>query len=303
MKTLDTITDFTGYISKKEELILSGKLFNVAGEEDLLAYYLQHTDENREHTFFPEFLNEEGRIAISEGFWENYCKHPSRIAQTKANDISYAWDKLIEKFIYHITTGTSYFMSHPDLKNQEEMLRFLAKEDRTHRRALSESIHELIAETPEDCMSNRTIISTNPAEPYYVFLLLPKPGNIEYEDYREIRKELLSDYLNITKLKHPNARYIIGITTEAGLVKERSEDIIYLDTNDWNDDNYNDAEIIQKDIDAILLNSKKTIFRDTVYEYPNNKNSRVIIGMKGRERNRPCPCGSGKNLKKCCGKL
>jgi hypothetical protein len=25
------------------------------------------------------------------------------------------------------------------------------------------------------------------------------------------------------------------------------------------------------------------------------------LAMKGRERNKPCPCGSGKKLKRCCG--
>jgi len=31
--------------------------------------------------------------------------------------------------------------------------------------------------------------------------------------------------------------------------------------------------------------------------------SKSIITMKGAERNMPCPCGSGKKYKKCCGKL
>ena len=26
-------------------------------------------------------------------------------------------------------------------------------------------------------------------------------------------------------------------------------------------------------------------------------------GMKGKERNKPCPCGSGKKYKTCCGKI
>lgn len=303
MKTVDTISDFTRYISKKEEFILSGKLFSACGEDDLLAYYLQHIDENEEHTFLPKSINEVGKITILEGFWENYCKHPSRIAQIKADEISYAWDNLIEKFIYHITTGTSYFMSHPDLKSQEEMFRFLAKENRTRRRALSTSIHDLIAKTPVNCRTTRTILPTNPTEPYYVFLLLPKAENIEHEKYREIRRKLLSDYLKVTKIKHPNAVNIIGLATETGLPGERSEDIVYLNTNNWNNEDYEDAERIEKELIDNGLLGRRTMFRDAIYEYPNKRTSQVISGMKGRERNNPCPCGSGKKIKKCCGKL
>src|SRR5258706_3388359 len=41
LRTLDTITDFLGYLSKKEEFFQSGTIISVAGEEDLLAHYLQ----------------------------------------------------------------------------------------------------------------------------------------------------------------------------------------------------------------------------------------------------------------------
>src|SRR5438094_7032303 len=41
MNTLDTITDFVGYLSKKEAFITSGGLLWAVGEDDLLAYYLR----------------------------------------------------------------------------------------------------------------------------------------------------------------------------------------------------------------------------------------------------------------------
>lgn len=44
MSTLDTVADFTAYLTKKEQLILSGELAGAAGEEDLLAFFLRHLD-------------------------------------------------------------------------------------------------------------------------------------------------------------------------------------------------------------------------------------------------------------------
>ncbi len=303
MKTVDTIFDFTQYLTKKEEFILSGKLFSATGEDDLLAYYLKHLDKNNEHTFLSETNEDINKVTIMEGFWEDYCQHHSRIAQIKANEISYAWDDLIEKFIYHVTTGTSYLLSHPDIRSQEEIFRFLAKENRTRRRILSESIHDLIAKTPIDCRTTRTILPIKHGEPYYVFLLLPKTENMSYERYREIRGELLASYLQITKLRYSNAIDIIGLATETGLSEERSEDFMYLDTRNWSSDDNIEAERIEKELIASGLLGKRTMFRGTTNEYPDEKISEVIIGMKGSERNNPCPCGSGKKFKKCCGKL
>lgn len=40
---LDTITDLTAYLSKKERLIRSGRLIVAGGEKDLVAYYMTHT--------------------------------------------------------------------------------------------------------------------------------------------------------------------------------------------------------------------------------------------------------------------
>ncbi|MCB9421431.1 MAG: hypothetical protein H6667_16630 [Ardenticatenaceae bacterium] len=42
LNTLDTISDFVSYLTKKEQFIESGQLVAAAGEDDLLAYYLKH---------------------------------------------------------------------------------------------------------------------------------------------------------------------------------------------------------------------------------------------------------------------
>lgn len=305
MRTLDTISDFIRYLTRKEEFIQSGKLISAAGEDDLLACYLKYIDENGEHTFLPQIENNINAISITEGLWENICKQPSILAQIKANEISYSWDKLIEKFIFHVTTGTSYLMSHPNLKSQEEILRFLAKENRTRRRFLAEAIHDLIARTPNNYRATRTILPSRPGEPYYLFLLFPKISfnkDYSYEMYREARASLLADYLKIVKLKFPKAIDIIGLATETGFDEERSEDFMYLDASVWTEKENEEALEIEKELTSQGLLGKRTIYRRNVKEYPDNKPSTIAIGMKGTERNMPCPCNSGKKFKKCCGR-
>lgn len=58
LRELDTISDFTQYLIRKERFIASGKLIAAAGDEELLGHYLTHTDARGEHDFvFPEKTN------------------------------------------------------------------------------------------------------------------------------------------------------------------------------------------------------------------------------------------------------
>lgn len=109
LKTVDIIIDFVNYLEKKEQLFESGYLGTAAGEEDILAYYLQKVNAQGEHDFvFPKSAN---KIVLTEGFWKNHLTHPDRIAQLEADKISYSWDKLIDKFSKHILSDTLYHLS------------------------------------------------------------------------------------------------------------------------------------------------------------------------------------------------
>src|SRR5262249_8137215 len=94
--TLNTIKDFVEYLTRKERFITAGKLVFAAGEEDLLAYYLRKVGPDGWHDFIlPEGTD---AILIDEGLWLDYQQHPQRLAQMQADQISYAWDRLIERF-------------------------------------------------------------------------------------------------------------------------------------------------------------------------------------------------------------
>jgi len=293
METLDTITDFVEYLEKKEIFINSGKLISAAGEEELLACYLQKTDSDGKHNFIikPEITG----VTISEGYWEKFLNHPQRIAQIKANEISYSWDMLIEKFLRNLFAGTSHFLSHENIAEQEKGFRFLARENRTRRRLLSEALNGLIAKTQPDTRATRTVLPSHNGDPYYIFLLLPKTDDIEYKQYRTIRRNLLFKYCSIIKLKFPEAIDIIGIATESGLDSKRSEDFGYLDARKWTEADLKKAKETESELMEHGLFGKQNKIEKTYQEYPE------VEIMKGSCRNKPCPCGSGKKYKKCCG--
>lgn len=307
LQTLDTITDFLRYLEKKEAFIESGRLGMAAGEEDLLAYYLAHVDGTKRHDFL--FDDEFTHVFIDEGHWEDFARNPQRLAQIEADQISYAWDSLIETFLHHVYQGTSHYISHPELTDQERLFRLLAREPRTRRRMLARGLLELIGKTPENIRATRTILPSYPGDPYYIFLVLPDLDHKQSEAYRTFRRELLTQYCLITKVQHPEANDIIGIATESGHRVPGSEDIIYLDAREWTDEQQHDAEANLIALRDVGLFGDQSWHRFVESEYPepevtqsHSTEARARIRKGGRYRNLTCPCGSGRKYKHCCGR-
>ena len=142
MNTLDTMTDFTAYLTKKEQFLTSDKVVWAAGEEELLAVYLTKLNQAGEHDFVAK--GNYDHLSFYEGIWDRFIGSPERGAQVEENQISYFWDKLIENFAFHAMTGTQYFSSGQPLKEQEPVFRLMAREPRTRRRMLAVSIHEVL---------------------------------------------------------------------------------------------------------------------------------------------------------------
>ena len=263
LRTLDTINDFTSYLSKKENLICGGKLIAAAGEDDLLAFYLGHLNEDGEHDFVMP-ADYDGMV-IDEGLWEDFVQSPERQAQLVSNQISYSWDALIETFNKHILENTQYYTTHARIDTSEKIIRFFAREPRTRRRMLARSLIEFIENTPSSYKATRVILPSKQGDPFYVFLLLPHLQGVLYADYREVRRKLLEAYCLVTKLKFPEAMDIVGIATEAGASENRSEDAVYYDAREWGPEEQAEAQSLQKDLG--LLN-QTTRFQSTEKEYP-----------------------------------
>lgn len=306
MSTLDTVTDFVSYLTKKERFMTSGKAIFVTGEEELLAFYLKDINSDGEHDFIvPADID---GLCIQEGMWEEYLSSPQRRSQVQADSVSYLWDGLIEQFNTHILRGTQYYTSHPGVESSEQNMRFLAREPRTRRRMLAEVFLDMLETTSPTQRRTVVVQPSRPGDPHYVFLLLPHLPNVSYEDYREGRRYFLEACCRITKLMYSESLDIVGIATEASpvLAEHRSEDALYFDARNWTEEMQQEASSIQQDI-GLLTNL--TMHASTVREYPyqperarHTSNAPSASRMKGRDRNKPCFCGSGKKLKKCCGK-
>lgn len=305
MTSLDTVSDFIAYLTKKEQFITAGKLAIAFGEEDLLAYYLQNYNAQNEHDFLVPSGSE--AVAVQEGMWHNFATHPQRLAQLRANEISYSWDGLIETFNKHLFAGTQYRATHAGFRDQERLLRFLAREPRTIRRILSDALLEFIAKSPPDLRSTRVIPPMNPNGTHYVFLALPHPVDIDYDQYRTVRMNFLESLCMVTKLRYPDAQDIVGIATEAGQQPQdgRSEDALYYDARQWDEHEREEAERLQNDLGLL---TKLKMFARSAKEYPDITAApvgvkRLNVAEIGYPRKKPCPCGSGKRFKRCCGDL
>jgi hypothetical protein len=304
MSSLDTVSDFVAYLTKKEQFIAAGKLAFALGEEDLLAFYLQNYNESGEHDFLVP-PNAQA-VAVQEGTWQKFARHPQRLAQREADRVSYAWDRLIETFNKHLFAGTQYRATHPGFRDQERLLRFLARESRTMRRILADALLEFLAKSPGHLRSTRVIPPMTPRGTYYVFLLLPKPPKVPYEKYRIVRMNFLEALCMVTKLRYAEAQDIVGIATEAGEPSDgRSEDALYYDARQWDDDERAEAERLQEELG--LLTQLK-MFARSAREYPDLAVAplgirHIKIAELEYPRKKPCPCGSGKKFKRCCGDL
>lgn len=301
MGTLDTVSDFVAYLEKKEHFLSTTAVF-ATGEEDLLAFYLKRIGDDQEHDFILD--RDYSAVCITEGEWEAFQRNPQRLAQIAANEISYSWDELIEKFSHHMLEDTQYFRGHGGIKNGEQIMRFLAGECRTKRRLLMQLFYGLLKRTrPDELRTARISRPDSPADPYYVFLLLRKPDHATYEEYREVRCKLLEAYCMALKVMCPEALDIVGIATEPGFDELRSEDAIYLDAHDWTPEL--EQEAVRTRDEFSLLKEVRS-FSGKVSEYPevaaeSDASVAHVPAMKGRDRNAPCPCGSGRKFKKCCG--
>ena len=173
---------------------------------------------------------------------------------------------------------------------------------------LAEAIIGLIEKTPELYRATRVVLPSKPGDPYYFFLLLPRIEGVPYPEYREVRRNLLETYCMVTKLQFPEAKDIIGIATETGLEEDRSEDAVYYDASEWTEEEQAEAREGLRTLEDLGMLGKRTQFSWKEFEYPvlsphhGKKVTPVSRWPTKYPRNKPCPCGSGKKYKYCCGK-
>jgi hypothetical protein len=289
LKELDTVADFVAYLRRKEDFITSGRLASVAGEEDLLSFYLRDIDDSGDHAFIVP--PDADYISIDQGFWQDFLTRPEYIAKKQADRISYAWDALIESFSAHAANGTLVYGQDIPLSQHEQLLRVMAAENRTKRRSLAEALVGKIRDSAAGrahgwAIDTRVMLQpTDGTDLAYVFMVFGGPESGQGEEYRHRRRLLLQAYCMIVKGRYRGLKRVVGIAVEPPEVRERSEDLLYMDVAHWSKQDYQRAEFLRKQLnlrDAASL----TPHHFTVQEYPDASDVADAATTRRRERNR-----------------
>lgn len=265
LKELDTITDFVQYLEKKEAIIAKGHHLSAAGEEELLAHYLKDVNQDGEHDFR---ISADSNLAhFDEGFWSSFLESSARKSRIEANEISYTWDGLIEKFNYHALTHTLYL--DPGREDHERCLRLMAAESRTRRRLLSTALYDALSKSNLSDRHLKLASSEDGKFPTYIFLTLKRTIVKDYDEYRQIRQAMLSACCQVAVLVDPTATHFIGLGfdnyTEDG---EMSEDLVYMDATTITPEFLEYAQKLQEKTG--FFTNIKGPYRSSTNEYPNS---------------------------------
>ena len=257
LRELSTVADFVDYLQKKEALIESGNFVRADSELDLLAYFLWN---NRE---FP--APDQEPFKIEPDIWANIEANQQFLAAREANKVSFLWDHFIEYLngLYirqELETGNELPVTF-----YENAIRIMAGERRFSRRVLAKWILGRAEMAPNSYVGS--LFPSLQPDVLYVLLVGPGSSRREHGQYRKARFEQLRNRCIAAKAAHPDRRHIIGMALDARGVKGSSEDFIYLDTDDWTQEQLRNAEELRQELDY-FIEGKARESRLTESEYP-----------------------------------
>ncbi|NWO06556.1 MAG: hypothetical protein HLX50_12980 [Alteromonadaceae bacterium] len=282
MRELDTVHDFTSYLSDKEALVTSGRLDIAAGEENLLGFYLSQSNKDRDPGFY---LNDE-HLVVDEGLYDEIKGLPQYKRGKELDASSYYIDRLIEYFGQHAKNNTWHFSNAEDFDSVTLGIREFASESRVGRRVLADAIHEKIRSLRPDERGVRLLLSPTNPETMYVWLIQPVSGNFEsYQVYRNFRAGLLIAYCKSAKLLKPERRVVVGIATDPPSSNGGSEDMIYIDTDTWLEDDYAEARDVREKL-GLFKESNVIEKSKRHYQYPVEEKSTDNRAKREKEKGR-----------------
>jgi hypothetical protein len=269
MNELDTVSDFTRYLTRRERIIRSGQLLSAPGEEDLVGYYLQSEGPNNEHDFIKpggKAWKDGDHFGIAEGLYAQLIQRPEYHAKRSADEISYIWDRLIEEFTGNILAGTSVviFDELPVAAEAEKALRTMAQETRVSRRLLGEALIAAIksAEKEKSERFCRVVLpGPNSADRKfaYLFLIVAYPTHLNlaggYEQYRKVRANMLHAYCLRVLSDNRHLERVVGIGFDASSTvtgrKSCSEDLLALEIPKWTEELEEQARELSEKFDIM----------------------------------------------------
>lgn len=245
LRELDTISDFTSYLTAKEALIERGCAVVASGEENLLALYLHHGRS------FPEGHD---RIIVDDTLWAGLDDDPNYLAGRKANETSCAWDNVIEYVTKDLIAG-DLFSDPPG--DEEAVLRTMAREPRFYRRYLGESLTEVLMSEKIRARMIRSQSGT-----VYVIAAFPR------DEDRNLRRAELTARCYVARSKFKDeACKIVGISSERAHDRKPglSFDLLMLDVPVWTAELHARAEAAKNEL-GLFKNPKETVQHHD--EYP-----------------------------------
>ncbi|MBJ2211692.1 hypothetical protein JFT64_06485 [Pseudomonas carnis] len=282
---LDTLKDFTDYLTKKEELINSEMLLVAPGEDELLGYYLS-SREKEEYMHSPQFIMPEGRtnevIAVQQGFYSGH-KHTQEYKTLKEiGRISYFWDSSIEIMGSAAFTGRWHETNGKNYDEEITVLKYMASESRMARSILSDAFSEVSRKPfPASEIKPRVRVSGSPTnlEMVYVWLVMQfSSEQKDYAEYREQRKALITSYCMACKDAFPQFKTIVGIASDAVNNKGASEELVYIHTDDWTDEEYKHAKWLREELG--LLKNLKSVMT----EIPSKNKESELAKLRKRKK-------------------
>jgi hypothetical protein len=261
---LDTITDLTRYLAKKEQLIRSGRLISAAGEEELVAYYMTHMNSSGEHDFTKPDGTDLGdaQVAFAAGFYQGLVGNKQYQAKKKADEISYVWDKLIEEFTNNLLAGTSIIPDgiSSELSELENGIRYMALVPRFKRRLFGEAIIGALEKSKGVDRFARSLLPgpDDPDQETAFFFMTMAVPDFElpdgYNGYRKTRQKFLQVYAYALAEKFRHLKRVVGIATEARIEINNggsSEDLIVIEPTGWTDEFVAELEKSKKTLDIM----------------------------------------------------
>ena len=263
LSELDTVADFVGYLWRKEAFLCSGRVVLATGEEDLLAHYLTHTNDDGEHDFV---VPAEADVVNFDHLYKGMPKDAQYLATKSADKISYLIDNLIEHVSRSATDRTLIAGNEFPVRDYERALRVLAAENRLTRRHLARAILDLLSSSRASGRpKSRCVVSAEKSGTGYCLLVCPCPQGRDYEQHRRWRSGVLAAYCKALKSRFPDLQHIVGYATEPVDGERRSEDLVYVDATNWTEEDAKTARTIQRE-EGLLVAPKVTHVHES--EYP-----------------------------------
>lgn len=292
-ENLDTIHDFSSYLEEKERAIAHYPVVTYCGEEDLLAHYLSNFRDKKYRIGVPD--PDIDFILIGEGEWRSFEQSTPYLERQRANSISFVWDELINQASNQVSegpfaTGDKRFIRHGALK-------YMAREPRLSRRALSERVVHAIDAFPKSVSGPvrlASFMSSYFPKQAYVLLQVASFGMNE-ADLSEIRSAMLEIACAALRNFLPNLERVVGIAMGAPRFHPASSvDFGVLDCVEW-PDAVAQRYRAENEHFGFFRAGPSAFSTQSSSDFPSQGSVSKKIG-----RNSPCPCGSRRKFKHCC---